>query len=545
SESVGEAVVGSKVFLDTNGNRIHDAGELSTLTDANGDYVFTNIIDPTLTVVAEVPNGCLSVPRNPGIAVAQIGINDFAQSLAATDFDGDGDKDLIVVGELINNQATLLENEGGSFTIIDEVPLGDRPRSITDWEDPSGENRVTAVAGVGTREDGGSLFMMAGGQVTSKMEVGNGPLDVAIADFDKNGIPDVVVATLRSSDIRLVLNNEVQPEPLADTRHAIAVEAADVNGDGNADIVFGGHGYDEGELSPLTVMLGDGLGGFEEPLAVEVAPKLVDLKVAPLDSISDVSADRFVWSLSEPGVLSLHDVSGSSMNLVSITSVMPKATSMDVGDFNRDGRMDVAIASLSEQVIEVYIGNGGGGFALVTTIDLVSAPSDLVVADFDQDGSDDLAVTNLAQDLNLGQGDPEPTLPTSVTVLLLDVAQSSLVVSDGVIGRVDFAFQNADPAIQFDVSGDGVVSALDALLVVNALQQSTSQQSMGEGEQINQRQATDVNGDGRTSALDALKVVNYLARQAAGIEAAVDLLSDDDDEDERIAVLDVVFGQLI
>lgn len=68
---------------------------------------------------------------------------------------------------------------------------------------------------------------------------------------------------------------------------------------------------------------------------------------------------------------------------------------------------------------------------------------------------------------------------------------------------------------------------------------------MGEGEQTNQRQVTDVNGDGRTSALDTLMVANYLARQSTGIEAAVDLFSDDDDEDERIAALDVIFGQLV
>ena len=42
-------------------------------------------------------------------------------------------------------------------------------------------------------------------------------------------------------------------------------------------------------------------------------------------------------------------------------------------------------------------------------------------------------------------------------------------------------------------------------------------------------------------------IINYLARESTAIEAAVDLLSDDDDDDddERIAAVDVIFGQLV
>lgn len=62
-----------------------------------------------------------------------------------------------------------------------------------------------------------------------------------------------------------------------------------------------------------------------------------------------------------------------------------------------------------------------------------------------------------------------------------------------------------------DVNDDGVVSSLDALMVINA---------MNEGSPHDRRMFTDVNNDGRRSAVDALLVVNRINRGGARVDPA-------------------------
>ena len=67
----------------------------STLTDANGDYRFNNVTDSIVTVVAEVPLGCNTIPFSPGVVRSTIGVGDLARSITQVDVDGDGDLDFI------------------------------------------------------------------------------------------------------------------------------------------------------------------------------------------------------------------------------------------------------------------------------------------------------------------------------------------------------------------------------------------------------------------------------------------------------------------
>ncbi|MFK8115440.1 MAG: dockerin type I domain-containing protein [Rubripirellula sp.] len=63
----------------------------------------------------------------------------------------------------------------------------------------------------------------------------------------------------------------------------------------------------------------------------------------------------------------------------------------------------------------------------------------------------------------------------------------------------------------FDVNDDGVVSALDALMVINAMNQ-IDQPNRVEGEQITDDVACDINLDGNVSARDALMIINEMNR---------------------------------
>ncbi|KLU06274.1 Alkaline phosphatase [Rhodopirellula islandica] len=73
---------------------------------------------------------------------------------------------------------------------------------------------------------------------------------------------------------------------------------------------------------------------------------------------------------------------------------------------------------------------------------------------------------------------------------------------------VDPVWTNPDDA--YDVNNDGKTTALDALLVINALTRGSGEFDL-DGPRPHDANFFDVNGDGRISALDALQVINQLS----------------------------------
>jgi hypothetical protein len=81
-----------------------------------------------------------------------------------------------------------------------------------------------------------------------------------------------------------------------------------------------------------------------------------------------------------------------------------------VGDFNGDGKLDMAVADSESSTLSVLLGNGDGTFgaALGTSAVVGSVPVQLAMGDFNGDGNLDLAVTNSRDrtiSVLLGKGD--------------------------------------------------------------------------------------------------------------------------------------------
>ena len=92
--------------------------------------------------------------------------------------------------------------------------------------------------------------------------------------------------------------------------------------------------------------------------------------------------------------------------------------SVAVDDFNKDGHQDLAVANQTDGTISILLGNGDGTFATQTVIALPpvttasgtvnASPSAIVTGDFNNDGKFDLAVTDMANSrvlILLGNGD--------------------------------------------------------------------------------------------------------------------------------------------
>ncbi len=71
---------------------------------------------------------------------------------------------------------------------------------------------------------------------------------------------------------------------------------------------------------------------------------------------------------------------------------------MTIGDFNGDGRSDLAVANLNSNNVSILLGTGSGTFGAATNFAPGAGPISVAIGDFNGDGRSDLAVANSGSD---------------------------------------------------------------------------------------------------------------------------------------------------
>jgi len=400
--------------------------------------------------------------------------------LAVADFNHDGKLDLAAAGSCGGTTCgfagIMLGNGDGTFQAEKDYPAGGVPSAFTAFDlngdgipDLTFANMATNSVSGGT--PGLTSVLLGNGDGTFQAAVnypsGANIAGIAAGDVTGDKIPDLVVSHWFDATIALQKGNgdgTFQPEQQISTDISLGsqfLQLIDLNGDGKLDLLMSS--VDNGGAA---VLMGNGDGTFQPFEAYATGGQPYFFAVADVNgdrnndlAVSDSYGNYATILLGNgDGTFSPRKNLPVDSLLASINTLNAYVNSATLGDFDGDGKLDVAVSLSTQPGIAVLPGNGDGTFREpLTSVSILSGtviPSS--AADFNRDGHLDLLVSGTT--LLPGKGDGTFGTPISVNS---DSDICSFVVGDfngdGYPDLVDVGngYDESQPLQVFLGNGDG------------------------------------------------------------------------------------------
>jgi hypothetical protein len=411
--------------------------------DGINDLVSCLAFNASVAVAAGVPGGLLADPvlfDSTGIPLRPF----------IGDFDQNGRADVMALSGLGNRLNLWLADSDGEL-------LGARSYGTTlptaawmEGADFDGDGDFEVVTGSNSDQQ---LVIMGGDdslEVEALMEIGFNVYQIKAADLDEDGLQDLVVGV--PGGLRLLRNVsqpgaysfEVLPvnsTTIASGNFPFGIEATDLDGDGDVDIVF--CDYASGDLHFVPGTSTPFEFGAEVLLNVGGGP----VDVAAADFTGDGLKDLAISRINQSDVVILRNEGGSDFAQVLAVPVGLSPNYLITSDFNSDGRADLVVSNASSGTVSVLF----GGESSFTGTDYAagSSPTALLAQDLTGDGIEDILVASLQSgDFRVLVGDGNGSFP------LLPTFPGTLGASDAVLQ---------------DMNGDGTPELLISSLVTDRI----------------------------------------------------------------------------
>ena len=288
------------------------------------------------------------------------------------DFNRDGRVDLCVANINVDTVSVLLGNGNGTFAPQQLINVGFTPRGVavldadgdgdvdivnTNTDAGGGMGNLSVILNNGSGVFGGSTFFEGGV---------DGEWALGAADMNNDGLLDLVIGAQSGGRVVVNLNNgngTFSPQTPRIASGVWMLALGDVNGDGNDDVAVVQNAINRGGI-----LLGDGLGGLAAPVnhVVDSFPIAVDL--ADMDGDGDLD-----WITSSyGGDWFLFTNNGAGTFTFNQEFLAPQAASCATAvDFDNDGDVDLALIDELQDEVILMQNSGNHAIPAVSTWGLI------------------------------------------------------------------------------------------------------------------------------------------------------------------------------
>jgi hypothetical protein len=341
------------------------------------------------------------------------------RGIIAADLNVDGRPELIVANRSSSSVTVFIATSAGPlFSTQQSVTSGAGSRTVAAG-DFDGDGRVDIATGNEYASTGTVLWNRTphgGGPGATAFELralpdnrpdswaAGGPF--AVADFNHNGIPDIVVGGGAVLDA-------TTPVPIDAGRQYSYVSSAvvgDFNEDGHADVAQTTYYYVSQNpwqtAFAIDFMMGDGSGNFTLGSSLKVNPR----GMVAADVNRDGHSDVVVLDATTAGVTRKVFLGhGDGTFAETAQQNTPYDYLRAAADINRDGNIDLFVWNYYTRQVGVYLGDGAGGFPSLRTAPSVGGIYSMQVADFNGDGIPDVVASRSGTTLVMWPGRSDGT----------------------------------------------------------------------------------------------------------------------------------------